>query len=170
MKKFVLVISTTLAIAFSAYAQTDGQYMGSTSQGQPIRFMVTGGGACVEQVYFSVVLSCPSGASSYTGAGYTSGCLPIQPDGSFSWELQPFDGGFLTFLLEGFFVEADAANGTIDFQAAALHVKGSEIVDTQLCDSNIPSPVIWSADWRPAEVTALRDSPTARYPTGRWRR
>ena len=145
MKKFVLVISTTLAIAYSAYAQEDGQYVGSTSQGAPILFMVTGGGACVEQLNFSVTLACPSGANSYWGASSGSGCQPIQPDGSFSYAHPPMDGAGATFVLEGFFVGADATNGTIDFQAAALHVKGGEVVDTQLCDSNIPSPVTWSA-------------------------
>ncbi len=143
MKKFVLVISMTLVLASLGYAQTDGQYMGRTSQILPLQFVVTGGGVCVDQLGFSVILGCPSGSTTSWGASY-GGCQTIQPDGSFMWVLPAVEGGIPTYVVTGSFVPPDAAEGTINFRASHLHVDG-DVVSAQLCDSSIPDQVIWRA-------------------------
>ncbi len=142
MKKFVLMISVTLWLASSVYAQTDGQYMGRTSQNQPIQFVVTGGGICVDQLGYTVFLGCPSGARTSWGNSF-GGCQRIQDDGSFMWVIPAFDGNLFTYVVAGSFVTPDAAEGTINFQSGALRV--TDVVDAQLCDSSIPEQVIWRA-------------------------
>jgi hypothetical protein len=142
MKKFVLVISITLVLASLGYAQTDGQYMGRTSQNQPLQFLVTGGGTCADQLGYAVFLGCPSGARTSWSNSF-GGCQRIQDDGSFMWVIPAGDGNLLTYVVAGSFVAPDAAEGTINFQAAALRV--TDVVDAQLCDSSIPDQVIWRA-------------------------
>lgn len=141
MKKFVVVISIALVLASSVYAQTDGQYMGRTSQNMPLQFVVTGGGTCVDQLSYGVTLGCPSGSMTGWGAGF-GGCQTIQPDGSFMWVVPPVEGGIVTYVVAGSFVAPDAAEGTINFRASHLHVDG-DTVSAQLCDSSIPDQVIW---------------------------
>ncbi len=143
MKKFVLVISMALVLASSGYAQTDGQYMGRTSQNFSIQFVVTGGGVCVDQLGYSVTLGCPSGSMTGWGASF-GGCQTIQPDGTFQWVLPPVEGAIPTYVVAGAFVAPDAAEGTINFRASHLHVDG-DVVSAQLCDSSIPDQVIWRA-------------------------
>ena len=143
MKKFVLVISMTLILASLGYAQTDGQYMGRTSQALPFQFIVSGGGVCVDQLGYAVFLGCPFGGITSWGVGF-GGCQTIQPDGSFMWVLPPVEGGIPTYVVTGSFAAPDAAEGTINFQASHLHVDGTE-VSAQLCDSSIPEQVTWRA-------------------------
>jgi hypothetical protein len=143
MKKFVLVISITLVLASSVYAQTDGQYMGRTSQNMNFQFVVTGGGTCVDQLSYGVTLGCPSGAMTGWGAGF-GGCQTIQPDGTFMWVVPAVEAGIVTYVVSGSFVAPDAAEGTINFRASHLRVDGPD-VSAQLCDSSIPDQVIWRA-------------------------
>jgi len=144
MKKFVSAISTALVFAGSVYAQTDGQYMGRTSQNQPIQFIVSGGGTCVDQLGYAIFLGCPSGGRTSWGVGY-GGCQTIQPDGSFRWMVPPIDStGIVTYVVAGSFVAPDAAEGTINFQSAQLQVDPF-CVGAQLCDSSIPEQVTWRA-------------------------
>lgn len=143
MKKFVLAISTVLVFGYSVYAQTDGQYMGRTSQNFPIQFVVSGGGACVEQVGYAVIIGCPSGATTSWGVGYGP-CITIQPDGSFQGGLAAAEAAIVTYVVAGAFVAPDAAEGTINFRASHLHVDGDD-VSAQLCDSSIPDQVVWRA-------------------------
>ncbi len=143
MKKFVLVISMTLVVACSVYAQTDGQYMGRTSQNFTFQFVVTGGGTCTDQLGYAVIIGCPSGGMTSWGVGY-GGCQTIQPDGSFMWVVPAVDTGLVTYVVTGSFVAPDAAEGTINFRASHLRVDGDD-VSAQLCDSSIPEQVIWRA-------------------------
>jgi hypothetical protein len=143
MKKFVLVISMTLVLASLGYAQTDGQYMGRTSQNFPLQFVVTGGGTCADQLGYAVVVGCPSGSTTSWGVGY-GGCQTIQPDGSFMWVVPAVDTGLVTYVVTGSFVAPDAAEGTINFRSSHLRVDGED-VSAQLCDSSIPEQVTWRA-------------------------
>ncbi len=142
MKKFVLVILTAVVLASSVYAQTDGQYMGRTSQNFPFQFLVTGQGTCVDQLGYAVIVGCPSGGMTSWGVGY-GGCQTIQPDGSFMWVVPAVDTGLVTYVVRGSFVAPDAAEGTINFRSSHLRVDGD--VSAQLCDSSIPEQVIWRA-------------------------
>jgi hypothetical protein len=155
MKKFVLVTLTTLVLASSVYAQTDGQYMGRTSQNQPFQFIVSGGGVCVDQLGYAVFLGCPFGGMTSWGVGF-GGCQPIQPDGSFMWVVPPVDAtGIVTYVVAGSFVAPDAAEGTINFRSSQLHVDGTD-VSAQLCDSSIPDQVVWRAQLSMAPAESLK--------------
>lgn len=144
MKKFFLVISMMLVIACSAYAQMQGQYRGRTSQNFDIQFVVNTQGKqlCVDSLGYAVTLGCPSGAMTGWGAGF-GGCQRIQDDGSFMWVVPPVEAGIVTYVVAGSFVAPDAAEGTINFRAS--HLRVTDVVDAQLCDSSIPDQVIWRA-------------------------
>jgi hypothetical protein len=58
------------------------------------------------------------------------------------------------FVVAGSFLAPDAAEGTIDFQAAAFRV--SDVIDTQICDSNNPNPVTWSAALTTGPIEPLK--------------
>lgn len=141
MKKLCLISTMMLWAACTVYGQEVAQYRGTTSQDHPVQFVITTtpAGRCVEQIIFTIDVTCPSDATATITYGL-GGCVGIQRDGSFDFTVEPVDGGPFALNFAGALTSAGTVEGNLSAQVPLIRLTME--VGAQLCDSG---DVTWTA-------------------------